>query len=962
MESQNPIVVEACAGRVVETIQHFIDALRSIFPLSIATKQQDAPDQQILLYTRMKEIGFQQKVASVVQEQEEKLGKNKHLRVFGLPSNAENSDQRHQLVHGILLPLIHSLAQWYDILDALPSSQTPSQKQTPNNPSSRTKKKPLPPIGMLSIQNYTDIACLLEFTVLTSILPLLESHVLIKSEDRIRYQLPKSLAGRISRSSLEWGSSSQQGTGILEPSKRKELLQTVSAMASLLLLDRFKPMLLPRHLSDMYGALFQAEQWKETADSSEIVETLHRLYVKLGLTPKARMDPSLQAKAYQSLLLQGTNAPAWLRMRVSPILTELACTNLAVIVQVFCPGQETSSASQRLGRALATTPSKRALSQQMLSLLQFIFPANGDIPSHAIAILETIWAVLNQWSSDLIKAHVLQVWEEGIMGIGSRPKESIHATIRQIGALCSFVPNASNSLKVLGLIPQSIIFRQLVRLASMPSILASTARNDAKQTLHWISQAIYGLKQTTTVVNATVSSQTMLVSAWVLSLAPCAWDKNGCQYGIIESMQHSAPKRLLNSLESLEIQQIHNSVTDLKTITADCSRRAEVYFEVTNSESSTSPIMRGLHSIMFRLLLQLYLATPTGSTAHANCQLVAIIVLPMLFESCSTEDLLLGDADDAMALLRLIRVVLGCVAVRLGHESANHELAAYSEAGGGMEKEEMMRCLDEMQRSMNTGDQIDEISILSGSDMKPTETVVSIASIILSLLISVLELGSKLRSIHEEDMLRSLLPALQPLAEMNFDSKKMESLPTNEFQAGMADMSGYAMALIASRCAPDDDIRSGPPTPLSIMDKLKQITEAAEKDLLSTEPPLRARGMVKLGRLARGYLGVLSSESVEKENAPLIIELKEGGSESIPDDPIRFLIQEILRLSMVAISDKESYVYLAVCSLSLVLAVCKVLSDESSRCRFGFIGRADDCGSRRHEAEGSPPYCCRHGR
>jgi hypothetical protein len=193
-----------------------------------------------------------------------------------------------------------------------------------------------------------------------------------------------------------------------------------------------------------------------------------------------------------------------------------------------------------------------------------------------------------------------------------------------------------------------------------------------------------------------------------------------------------------------------------------------------------------------------------------------------------------------------------------------------------------------------------------------------------------LELGTKLRSIREEEMLKSLLPTLESLAALNFESKELGSLPTEESQAGMADMSGYAMALIASRGASVDDHGSDTPTPLSLMDKLKQIVEQAEKDLQSTEPPLRARGMVKLGRLARGYLDILSKESLEKENTPLIIELKEDelkddDSERSEDNAIAFLIQEILRLSMVALSDKESYVYLAVCPLSLIFFAFSVV-------------------------------------
>jgi hypothetical protein len=916
MEKYDPQVVESCAIKVVDCIEEFIDALRSEFPLSLGSKQQDAPTQQILLYTRMEEKGLLQKVKSIIQKQEEKLGSNKFVNVFGLPRTAETLDQRYQLVHEIVIPLIHLLTQCYYILDQLPSSQPESQRTQTN--SSKSKKKPLPPIGMLSIQNYTDIACLLEFTVLTNVLPIMESNVLIKSEERIRYHLPKSLAGRIPRTSLAWGSF--QDDKVSHSKKRTDILQTVSAMASLLLLDRFKPMLLPRHLSDIYAAIFQAEQWKDTT-GDQMDGTLQELYAKVGLTPKSRMDPSLQAKTYQVLLLRGTNAPDWLRRRVSPLLAQLACTNLAAIVQVFCPGQETSSASQRLGRALATAPSKKALSQQMLGLLQLIFPSNGNIPAAAMAILETIWAVLNQWSSDMIRAHVIQVWEKGIMGSESQGKQAIHATIRQIGALCCFVPNATNSLKVLQLIPQSIIFSHLVRLGSMPSVLACTARNDAKQTLHWISQAIYGLKQTANIGNETVSAQTLLVTAWVHSLAPCAWDFAGHQYFMIESMEAPA-----NSLESLEIQHSENSITDLKSITGDGTRRADVYLEVTNFDNSTSTSMSGLHSRMFRLLLQLYLSSSmNGAFAPGNYQLVSILVLPMLFEKCSPEDLLFGDTDDAMGLLRLVKVVLGCVEIRLGNQFANNDFADGSEAVVGMEKEEMIRCLGELRTIVKVDDQSDDLSLLSDNDMDQIETTLSIASIILSLLISVLELGTKLRSIREEEMLKSLLPALESLAALNFESNKLGSLPTEESQAGMADMSGYAMALIASRGASVDDHGSDTPTPLSLMDKLKQIVEQAEKDLQSTEPPLRARGMVKLGRLARGYLDILSKESLEKENTPLIIELKEDDSERSEDNAIAFLIQEILRLSMVALSDKESYVYLAVCSLSLIFFAFSVV-------------------------------------
>ena len=89
------------------------------------------------------------------------------------------------------------------------------------------------------------------------------------------------------------------------------------------------------------------------------------------------------------------------------------------------------------------------------------------------------------------------------------------------------------------------------------------------------------------------------------------------------------------------------------------------------------------------------------------------------------------------------------------------------------------------------------------------------------------------------------------------------------------------------------------------MDKLKRSVLQAEEDLQSTQPPIRARGMVSLGRLARGFTGI-----IPKEKIPLVTEFEES-SES-EEDPTPFLIQEVLRLSMAALSDSESYVYLAV--------------------------------------------------
>ena len=160
--------------------------------------------------------------------------------------------------------------------------------------------------------------------MLTSILPLIEKHVLISFEDRIRYQLPKSLAGRINRLSLSWGSTYHKAES--KALRCQELRDTASTIASLIMLDRFKPMLLPRHLADIYAGLFQAEHLGDEKQQEDTKD----LYANLGLASAVKIDASVQAKAYQNLLLQGTKSPTWLRQRVSPLLSQLACKNFGL--------------------------------------------------------------------------------------------------------------------------------------------------------------------------------------------------------------------------------------------------------------------------------------------------------------------------------------------------------------------------------------------------------------------------------------------------------------------------------------------------------------------------------------------------------------------------------------------------------------------------------------------------------
>ena len=958
--------VESFTQDVVNCIRQFIDALRAEFPV---TKQPLAAILQTstkspLLYTRLVERGIRKQVLETIKNQKELLGCGEFENIttaatLELSSANDLEGERYRLVHEILLPLIHSLSECYKILDQLPQPQPPQREEQTRR---RNKAKPIPPKGMLSLQNYTDIACLLEFTICTSVLPILEPFVLISTEDRIRYHLPKSLAGRIPRNSLAWGAAQEKltvkvtGNENLQQKQSRELIQTASVVATLVLLDRFRPMLLPRHAPDVYAAFFQAEH-SMGYDYIKQQRQQYNIYNKLGLSLQhtQNMDAMLQAKAYQTLLLQGTKGPSWIRERVAPLLTELACKNLVAIVQVFVPLQEPSMASQRLGRALATSssspktkPVASSLCRQMLGLLEVIFPKEGEIPAKAMAILQTIWAVLYEWPVEVVQNELIRVWEQGVLNSDGGKASTIHATIRQIGALCSFVPPSTmNPLSVVRwlFVPnrtmKKSIFFHLVRVASMPSILESTARNDARQTLQWLSHAMHSCNRTNEQANVrlvmnqgreevVISGPDLLVSAWLHAIAPSSWDLAGNTYSPSSGAAPSAPNRgtmgPISALEKVEIrlQQDKNQIVD--NIAGDCSKRAEVFVETIvmtccrpeeecapteGKKESLSPTgMRGMPSRLFRLLLRVYLSSADietkASKLGGGVQLAAISLIPILCEKCTPESLLFDDNENAIGLLRLIKLVLTCTKSRFENQARD---AATLNAGYYDDEDEMITCLEQFVcLSLNEDSNIGELPpLLAGNDFEQDSTVLSIASIILSLLIAVLELGSKLRSVEEEEMLKSFLPVLQTLADFT-DIVANASDSSFSFQnsnAGLADMAGYALALIASRQAPMKEKVPVEAIPFSTIEKLRKIIEEAEEDLGSTQPPLRARGMVSLGRLARGYLGIVPQEKV-----PFVVELDQAGPRE--EDPIAVLVQEVLRLSMVALSDSESYVYLAV--------------------------------------------------
>ena len=243
-------------------------------------------------------------------------------------------DERERLLQTILLPLIRSLTGCYQILDAIPQTPPPSpppqsssSSSTPPRPVRTTattnNNKPSPPPGMLSIQQYTDIACLVEFVAWIGILSQLEDYILTPPPPSIgrnnpdpliqpyHYSggtLPKSLAGRLPKDSLVWGWwTSRSSRTTMDRRRRQEedvlLLETTKALSGLLSLDRFRPMLLPRHAPTLYAALFQYEHNNNTttattknAQTQQQEQPTDSLWQTI--LPVVEQDDTLKARAY----------------------------------------------------------------------------------------------------------------------------------------------------------------------------------------------------------------------------------------------------------------------------------------------------------------------------------------------------------------------------------------------------------------------------------------------------------------------------------------------------------------------------------------------------------------------------------------------------------------------------------------------------------------------------------------
>ena len=689
------------------------------------------------------------------------------------PASAPAAATRREIVENVCLPLLSCLTHCYAVLDASSPQQLPTAaKQAP--------------LGLISLQHFTDVAALTEFTIcLSGIRPV--------------NPLPKALAGRLQpRLWSRWPE---------EQSPQSILRSTAEHVARLLLLDRFRQPL-ARHWIDIYSVLMRA------SDSP--------LGDDLGLRDpsKSQVDALTRARVYAQLLSK-------VIPQAKQHLTQLACVDLAAVVAVLVPLQDVATASLRLAHALVSTVQDwDALGRQCLGLLDSV-PLSDQVPPLAVARVEVVralWALAPEHSP----------WKEDL-------------TVGRQGRLLLVLPSSLDPIPLL----RWSLLSDLVRKATVHTVIESPEKLEARVVLKlWVNA----------VLQSRLKEQ-LLVLSLVYAVTPNEWDVGGNRYegGVDGSLGVTL-----------------GSHVDMKLLTEAVEHRARFVVTELIVETGDSVPFEA-----FRLLLSmLFGGVSPRSMDETFARITAFVALPILCEECPPDSLLQSESGFG-GLVELMQLTFMSLANTCGEEDCDVGTDGLADCFNAAD-DFLAQAVGQPSRMLPD----DNLPMLDS-----TELLVSVASLLLSLLVATLELGTA-----SDDTLAcvdTLMPSLRRLAERSGASHQTKSHETSSMSLSeIAEVSSHALALIASRAAHsnvterEESEEAVDASPVARLD-------LAETDLSSDEPPIRARGVVSLRHVA-SYLEDIA---------------RQGGSTNVSD--LESLQDRIMQLSMKALLDQESYVYLA---------------------------------------------------
>jgi len=291
-----------------------------------------------------------------------------------------------------------------------------------------------------------------------------------------------------------------------------------------------------------------------------------------------------------------------------------------------------------------------------------------------------------------------------------------------------------------------------------------------------------------------------------------------------------------------------------------------------------------------------------------------MLALPKLSEESSVDILLLGGKpSNGIGVLETVRLLLECGKFRMQSE---HDKAAVST---DMTVSPVLLNADLLLCNIQSILEPDDNSLVEEEIDNGEDNLLSTVSIAVSLLSALLELGTEKQSLEEERILVSMMPTLQSMSSCSLQPRVGEDCV---MRSEIAEMASHAMALIASRQTDKEkEVPLEPPrrsTPT-----IGDLIEQAERDLQSEQPPLRARAMASIRRVARGYFS-----TTQLAMSPLIVELPQ--LTHLNDENL--FLDRMFRVCVQALADRESYFYHA--SIQSIVAITDARPQHcASNCR-----------------------------
>ncbi|KAI2493348.1 Required for nuclear transport of RNA pol II C-terminus 1 [Fragilaria crotonensis] len=565
---------------------------------------------------------------------------------------------------------------------------------------------------------------------------------------------------------------------------------------------------------------------------------------------------------------------------------------------------DTTAAALRLSKTLVVVNDDNDYSKLCIQLVQLLDVDVETMSSTEFASAVTVWACLDQLPRQQVLQCFLPILTEGIF-----PKEGscdLHSMVRRLLVLFAVVPVSHSTTAVCDLILSPIpsnkattLLSQIVRLASLTTIEDAEVKHDAAMALRMFCCLME--RTTFSFCGEEVDGLGLLSVCLLYAVAPNKWDIDGSQYRLAvgnDTMTRSNDLTLVTS---------QDCPIDEASVLRDVETRASVVVKeaVKVTELKTDSL---LARCMFQhLLLTIFsLSQKLGSTnCSPDLRLSVMILLPILCESLSPEALLLGASSGASEILATFKLILDCAASSLDdyfHQSQGNRVSGIVV---GFNK------ASRLFHSMAPECDLNRNQVNGGKDSELEDMLMSTASIALSLLTAMLELGSDYRNAEEVALLEDTIPSLRVLSTVASNSRAHGS-EAAKLQAEVAEMASHAAALIVSRKARVE---------INNLDNrrenmsLAMIIAEAENEIQSDHPAVRAQGVVRLRHLARGCL---ADRGEQLPTTPKMVDISEPLSSLTNVD----VIHEILRVSLLTLADPESYVYLA--GIQTIVAIADV--------------------------------------